>query len=70
MSREQDRLQALELKAVWAEDLLEQLNLSVYRQAQEIERLRQQLAHLRQQLRDGAAPAQQPDPHDEIPPHY
>ncbi|QXL85056.1 SlyX family protein [Comamonas sp. NLF-1-9] len=70
MSTQQERLQALELKAVWAEDLLEQLNLSVFRQAQEIEQLRRQLAHLRQQLRDGAAPAAERDPRDEIPPHY
>ncbi|MGC3984264.1 MAG: SlyX family protein, partial [Pseudorhodoferax sp.] len=60
---------ALELKACEAEDLLDELNLTVYRQQQQIDALVRQLEALR---------TQQPDPtsatfrslRDELPPHY
>ena len=65
------RLEALEIKAAFAEDLLEQLNLTIYQQRQDIERLQEQLEQLRQQLRDsGGGPGAQRDLRDEIPPHY
>ncbi|MGB6102034.1 MAG: SlyX family protein [Comamonas sp.] len=70
MSDVQKRLEALEVKAVFAEDLLEQLNLTIYRQRQDIERLQLQMAQLRQQLQDSGGPAAQRDLRGEIPPHY
>lgn len=65
-----ERLEALEVKAAYAEDLLEQLNLTVYRQHQRIEQLQGQLAQLRQQLRDSGGPSAPGGMRDEIPPHY
>ena len=63
------RLDALELKTCDADDLLDQLNLTVYRQQQQIELLQQQLALLRQQLPEaGSAPGR--NARDELPPHY
>ncbi|MCZ2102966.1 MAG: SlyX family protein [Comamonadaceae bacterium] len=66
----QRRLEALEVKAAYAEDLLEQLNLTLYRQQQAMDRLQTQVAQLRQQLRDSGGPGEQRDPRDELPPHY
>ncbi|MFO6420504.1 SlyX family protein [Hylemonella sp. W303a] len=66
------RLDELEIKASYAEDLLEQLNLTVYRQQQQIESLQRQIEHLRKQLpeRDPAQGATQRDAREERPPHY
>lgn len=68
--RVEERLEALEVKAAFAEDLLERLNLTVYQQRQDIERLQLQLVQLHQQLRDSGGPAAQRNLRDEIPPHY
>ena len=68
-ARVDDRLDALEVKAAFAEDLLEQLNLTVYRQQQQIERLQRELAQLRQQLSEGSGAAPR-SLRDELPPHY
>ncbi|WP_162241793.1 SlyX family protein [Pseudorhodoferax sp. Leaf267] len=63
------RLDTLELKAFDAEDLLDQLNMTVYRQQQQIDNLLQQLALLRERLPEpGAAPGR--NLLDELPPHY
>ena len=61
------RLTDLEVKSSFAEDLLEQLNQTVYRQQQQIEQLARELAELRQRIpdEDGTGPAA-----DELPPHY
>lgn len=66
------RLDELEIKASYAEDLLEQLNLTVYRQQQQIEHLQRQIEHLRKQLpeREPAMGTAQRDARDERPPHY
>jgi SlyX protein len=66
------RLDELEIKASYAEDLLEQLNLTVYRQQQQIENLHRQIEHLRNQLpeRDPAMGTAQRDAREERPPHY
>lgn len=63
------RLTELEIKASYQEDLLDQLNMTVYRQQQQIDRLVQEIAHLRQQMPEpgGAAPR---NLRDELPPHY
>ena len=63
------RLTELEIKASYTEDLLDKLNLALYRQQQQIDRLVQELAHLRQQMPEpgGAEPR---NLRDELPPHY
>ena len=63
------RLTELEIKASYSEDLLDQLNLTLYRQQQQIDRLVQELSVLRQQMPapgDGAPR----NLRDELPPHY
>jgi SlyX protein len=63
------RIVELELKAAYADDLLDRLNQAVFRQQQQIEILARELAGLRD--------SQGPDsgvggrnPRDERPPHY
>ena len=51
------------------EDLLDQLNMTVYRQQQEIDSLLQQLALLRQQLSDPTGPQPGRNARDELPLH-
>lgn len=65
------RVKELEIKAGFAEDLLEQLNQVVHRQQSQIEKLAQQIGQLRRQLADsddgkGAFRSLR----DELPPHY
>ncbi len=62
------RLMDLEVKATFAEDLLEQLNQTVYRQQQQIEQLARELSELRQQIPEDGGNLQQA--RDELPPHY
>ena len=62
------RLTDLEVKSSFAEDLLEQLNRTVYRQQQQIEQLARGLAELRQRIPDEERNL--PAPGDELPPHY
>ena len=64
------RVKELEIKAGFAEDLLEQLNQVVHRQQSQIEKLAQQIGQLRRQLADsddgkGAFRSLR----DELPPH-
>ena len=63
------RITELEIKASFAEDLLEDLNRTVYRQQQQIEQLQRELARLRQQFL-ASLPDEQRDLREEIPPHY
>lgn len=65
-----DRLTELEIKTSYAEDLLDQLNAVVYRQQQQIDRLAQEVAHLRSQLQHSGEPAGLRSLRDELPPHY
>jgi SlyX protein len=70
----EDRLVELELKAVWAEDLLEQLDEVVARQQAQIEGLARELGRLRERLAAAEAAAAAggtaPSLRDELPPHY
>jgi len=63
------RLDELEIKASYTEDLLDQLNMVIYRQQQQIDSLVQQVFQLRQQAPDagGGGPR---NLRDELPPHY
>lgn len=65
----QARVEALEVKASYSEDLLETLNLTIYRQQQSIDALLQELRQLRQQLPE-AGQAGPRNLRDELPPHY
>jgi SlyX protein len=63
-----DRLTELEVKLAFAEDLLETLNQTVFRQQERIERLERETRELRDLLR--SLPTEQRSLRDEIPPHY
>ncbi len=65
----EQRLNELEIKASFTEDLVEQLNLTVYRQQEQIDALLQELLQLRQQSPDGGTGSPR-NPRDELPPHY
>lgn len=65
----ESRLAEIEAKLSLTEDLVEQLNRTVYRQQQQIDLLQQELRVLYQQVRD-AQPADPRGPADELPPHY
>ena len=65
----EQRLTALEIKASFNEDMVEQLNEVVFRQQQQIDALLREVSQLRQQLPEpGAGGAR--NPRDELPPHY
>lgn len=62
------RLTDLEVKASFADDLLDQLNKTVFRQQRQIEWLLRELAELRRQ--DPGAGDTAGSLRDNIPPHY
>ncbi len=67
----EDRIDNLESKLCLAEDLLEELNRTVWRQQEQIDQLQAQIRLLYQQLQGGGATgAEKRDLRDEIPPHY
>ncbi|MFM7013229.1 MAG: SlyX family protein [Betaproteobacteria bacterium] len=64
-----DRLNELEIKIVLADDMLDQLNQTIFRQQQQIDALAQEVRALRQQLpqdRNNTGTTLL----DELPPHY
>lgn len=63
------RLTELEIKASYAEELLDQLNTTIYRQQQQIELLLREVGGLRQQLPEGSQPVLR-NLRDDLPPHY
>ncbi|TAH41660.1 MAG: SlyX family protein [Betaproteobacteria bacterium] len=65
----EERLETLETKMMSAEDQLDELNRSVWRQQQEIDLLREHLRQLAQQLK-AMQPGGPDRPEDEIPPHW
>ncbi|MEG0920457.1 MAG: SlyX family protein [Comamonas sp.] len=66
----QARLEALEIKASYADDLLEELNLTIYKQQQQIERLSQRIQDLHQRMPEPGGGAALHNLRDELPPHY
>jgi SlyX protein len=68
-SHSEGRLTALEIKASFAEDLLDKLDQTVIRQQTQIDALISEVMHLRQQI--GSAQGDTPRSlRDELPPHY
>jgi SlyX protein len=65
----ESRINELEIKLAYAEDLLETLNHTVFRQQEQIEALQRQLSDLQRQVQAiPAGPA--PTLLDNLPPHY
>ncbi len=65
----EERLERIETKIDFAEDLLDELNHTVFRQQEQINRLKQQLSTLHEKVQSfNSLPAG--DLRDEIPPHY
>ena len=65
----EERLNELEAKLAFAEDLIETLNQTVIRQQGQLDSMQQQLRLLHQQMKD-AGPNEAGNLRDEIPPHY
>lgn len=65
----EQRLTELEIKASYADDLLDTLNQLVARQQEQIDLLLREVGRLRQQGAPQAAPVVR-NPRDELPPHY
>lgn len=63
------RIEQLEIKLSYADDLLETLNTLVARQQDQIGRLLRDVAQLQRQREDETQPALR-NPRDERPPHY
>lgn len=65
----ESRITDLEIKISYTEDLVEELNRTVYRQQQQIDFLAAELRNLRDQVQN-AMPQEKRSLRDEIPPHY
>ncbi|MDH0380486.1 SlyX family protein [Comamonas aquatica] len=63
------RIMDLEVKASYTDDLLEQLNMTIYRQQQQIDALINEVRQLRQQVPEAGQGAPR-NLRDELPPHY
>ena len=65
----EDRLNHLESKLAFAEDMLEELNLTVFRQREQLDQVQQQMRLLYQQIQSGGN-ADKADAREDVPPHY
>lgn len=63
------RLIEIEIKLSYAEDTLEELNRTVFRQQEQIEQLQQLVIRLANQLSD-LVPPERRETNEERPPHY
>jgi SlyX protein len=66
----EQRLMELEIKASYTEDLLDQLNQTLFRQQQQIDRLLHEVAQLNRQLPADGGGGTFRSLRDELPPHY
>lgn len=65
------RLETIETKLMAAEDQLDALNKSLWRQQQELDTLREHMRQLAQYIKDQSQSGSQTwRPEDEIPPHW
>lgn len=69
MNNVDSRLTDLEIKISYTEDLVDELNRTIYRQQLQIDRLIAEFQALRDQVQS-AAPVEVRNLRDEIPPHY
>ena len=65
----EERITNLEIKLSFAEDLMENLNETIYKQQQQIEFLYRELKSIKEQASSGGGSGSG-DLRDEIPPHY
>lgn len=65
----EDRINNLEIKLSFTEDLIDQLNQTIYKQQQQIEFLYRELKSIKEQSSSGDG-AGSSSPKDDIPPHY
>lgn len=65
----QERIMELEIKVSYSEDLLEQLNMTIYRQQQQIDALINEVRELKRQAPEGGSGLAH-NLRDELPPHY
>ena len=67
----EERIERLESRLALTEDLVDGLNLHIYRQSETLARLAAQLDTLREQLGDlRGGGSRSGDPADEVPPHW
>ncbi len=64
-----ERITNLEIKLSFSEDMLEELNQTVFKQQQRIELLMKEIQALKLQMASNM-PSDSNNPRDEIPPHY
>lgn len=69
MNAVESRLTDLEIKISFTEDMVDELNRTIFRQQQQIDLLMLQIKALREQVRT-TEPQEQRNLRDEIPPHY
>lgn len=65
----ESRIIELEIKASFAEDMIDTLNRTIFRQQQQIDLLANEIRSLREQLRNNPA-TEALSLRDELPPHY
>jgi len=63
------RMTELEIKLGFAEDMIDTLNKTVFRQQEQIDLLQRQLSELHRRMRESDA-MESHDPSEEVPPHY
>lgn len=69
MSGLEERVTELEIKLGFAEDMIDTLNQSVFRQQEQIDLLQRQLTEMHRRMRE-AETVENGDPGQEVPPHY
>jgi SlyX protein len=65
----EERITNLEIKLSFTEDLIDQLNQTIYKQQQQIEFLYRELKFIKEQSSSGDS-SESSSPKDEIPSHY
>ncbi len=65
----ESRITELEIKISYAEDMIDELNHTIFRQQQQIDMLISQMRTLREQMQT-AQPNEALSLRDELPPHY
>nr|WP_319002334.1 SlyX family protein [Dechloromonas denitrificans] len=69
MNTVESRLTDIEIKISYTEDMVDELNRTIFRQQQQIDRLITEFRALREQVQS-AAPTEQRSLRDDLPPHY